>query len=63
VVKEIEGEIEGEKEIEKALKEALRAENLLKFKNDIKNRPKKHWIMNAEKKQELKEKSKENLGQ
>ncbi len=49
-MKDIEGEIQGEKEIEKALKEALRAENLLKYKNDIKSRPKKHWIMNAEKK-------------
>lgn len=46
VIEELEEDIKSEKQIMKALQEANRAENLIKYKDEIMNRPKKQWIMN-----------------
>lgn len=40
--------------MKQALIEAKRAENLIKYKDEIMNRPKKHWQKNTEQKKENK---------
>jgi ATP-dependent RNA helicase DDX27 len=47
--------------MEQAERDARRAENLIKYKDDIMSRPKKHWIMNSKDKQDLKKKSKDDI--
>lgn len=47
--------------MERAMMEAKRAENLIKYKDEIMNRPKKHWMKNTKEKQEVKQKSKDEL--
>jgi hypothetical protein len=42
--------------------EARRAENLIKYKDEIANRPKAVWLKTDKQKKELKSKSKEELG-
>lgn len=44
-----------------ALREAQRAENMIKYKDEIKSRPKSEWIHNKEQKQEIKKQSKKEL--
>jgi ATP-dependent RNA helicase DDX27 len=61
IAKEIETEQQAEVEMGRAMMEAKRAENLIKYKDDIMNRPKKHWMVNQQQKKELKEKSKDDL--
>jgi hypothetical protein len=41
--------------------EAKRAENLIRYKDDIMNKPKRHWNTNTEQKKDLKKKSKEDI--
>lgn len=41
--------------------EAKRAENLLKYRDEIMNKPKKHWLKNTQQKKDIKEKSKKEL--
>lgn len=60
-MKEIETEEQSEVEMTKALMEARRAENLIKYKDEIMNRPKRHWMTNTQQKLEIKEKSKDDL--
>ena len=61
IVKELSIEELSEKELQKADVEARRAENLIKHKEEIMNRPKKHWMKNTLQKKELKQKSKDDL--
>ena len=41
--------------------EAQRAENLIKYKDEISNRPKTVWLKTEKQKQDIKDKSKEDL--
>ena len=41
--------------------EAKRAENLIKHKQEIMNKPKKYWNVNSKQKLDIKKKSKEEL--
>jgi len=38
--------------------ESQKAENMIKYKDEIMNRPKRHWIMNNKEKLNVKEKAK-----
>ena len=54
-------DIETDRELAKAMMEQKRAENLIKYKDEIMNRPKRHWIMNGKEKLEVKEKAKNDI--
>lgn len=47
--------------METAFREAKRADNMIKYKDEIKSRPKSEWIHNKEQKQEIKKQSKKDL--
>src|SRR5258708_2802077 len=50
-----------DREIEKGMKETQRAENLIKYKEEIKSRPKKAWGISGKRKLQIKKDSKEDL--
>lgn len=50
-----------EREIRIATLEAKKAQNLMDFKDDIYNRPKREWIVSAMKREEIKEKMREKV--
>ena len=60
-VKEVDVEEVGDKELRKADMEARRGENMIKHRDEIMNRPKKHWMKNEKEKKEVKKQSKEEL--
>ncbi|CDW79227.1 rna helicase [Stylonychia lemnae] len=61
IVKEISVEEKADREMEEALMQAKRAENMIKYKDEIMNRPKKHWQKSNDQKKDNKEKSKKEL--
>lgn len=61
VVKALQLEEAGDKELQQGLMEARRAENLIKHKEEIANRPKAVWLKSDKQKKEIKVKSKEEL--
>jgi superfamily II DNA/RNA helicase len=46
LVKDVQIEEAGDSELQKAMMEAKRAENMIKYKEDIANRPKSVWLKN-----------------
>ena len=62
LVKDLQIEEAGDQELQKAFMEARKAENMIKFKDEIKNRPKSVWLKNEAQKQDIRDKSKEDLG-
>ena len=52
-----------DKEIERAYKEAARAENLVKYKDEIMSRPKAEWLTSHKQKKDLRKESKKDLKQ
>jgi ATP-dependent RNA helicase DDX27 len=63
MIKELLIEEAGDKELQKAMMEARRAENMIKFREEIENRPKRVWLKNEKQKKDIKDKSKEELKQ
>ena len=61
-MKEILIEEANDKEVTKGIMEAQRAENLIKHREEIMNRPKKQWTKSDKQKKDIKEKSKKELG-
>ena len=61
MVKELLIEEAGDKEIQKAFMETKRAENMIKYRDEITNRPRNVWLKNEKQKQDIKDKSKEEL--
>lgn len=51
-----------DKEIEQAYKEAQRAENMVKYKDEILSRPKNEWFKTIKQAAELRKESKNDLG-
>lgn len=60
-MKELQIEEAGDKELQRAVMEAKRAENMIKYKDEINNRPKAVWLKNEKQKKDIKEKSKQDL--
>lgn len=52
-MREIQLEQQQDKEIERAYKEASRAENMIKYKDEIMSRPKAEWHKNYKEKKDL----------
>ena len=50
-----------DREIERAFKEAARAENMVRFKDEIMSRPKAEWHKTFKEKKELRKESKKDL--
>lgn len=50
-----------ENEAVRALIDLTKAQNLIKYSDDIINRPKKEWFQSSKDKESLKEKSKEDI--
>ena len=61
IIHEIDLEREQDRELENAYKDAMRAENLIKFKNEIMSRPKTEWHSSNKQRAELKRDSKRDL--
>lgn len=61
LLREIQLEQQQDKEIEKAYKEASRAENIVKYKDEIMSRPKNEWHKNYKEKKDLQKESKKDL--
>jgi ATP-dependent RNA helicase DDX27 len=61
VVEEIQCEVEQEKEMADAMKEIKRSENMIKYKDEIKNRPRKEWIMGKKQRENIAKESKKDL--
>jgi uncharacterized membrane protein len=61
MIKELLIEEAGDKELQKAMMEARRAENMIKYREEIENRPKRVWLKNEKQKKDIKYKSKEEL--
>ena len=47
--------------MKEAMRELQRSENLLKYKDEIKNRPKKEWFQSVKRAETVKTEAKENL--
>ena len=63
LLREIQLEQMQDKEIELAYKEAARAENLIKYKDEIMSRPKSEWHQTFKQKKDLRKESKKDLKQ
>ena len=63
IVKEVQVEEANDREMTKALMDTKRAENMIKYKEEIMNRPKKQWLKNDQQKKDIKEKSKSELNE
>lgn len=61
LVKELLIEEAGDVELQKAMMETKRAENMIKYRDEIANRPKNVWLKNEKQKQDIKDRSKEEL--
>ena len=61
LLREIQLEQMQDKEIELAYKEAARAENLIKYKDEIMSRPKSEWHQSFKRKKDLRKESKKDL--
>lgn len=57
MIHEIETEFKQDREMEKAYREATRAENMIKYKDEIRSRPKAEWKTSKKEKQEIKQES------
>lgn len=60
-MKDLQIEEAGDQELQKAVMEAKRAENMIKYKDEIANRPKAVWLKNEKQKKDIKDRSKEDL--
>ncbi len=60
-MREIHLEQSQDREIERAYKEAQRAENMIKYKDEIMSRPKAEWHKNYKEKKDLRKESKKDL--
>lgn len=56
-------EIENEREMKEAMREIQRSENMLKYKQEIQNRPKKEWFQSKKKRDDIKKQARDNLPQ
>lgn len=61
LLREIQLEQMQDREIEWAYKEASRAENMIKYKDDIMSRPKNEWHKSYQEKKDLRKESKKDL--
>lgn len=61
LLREIQLEQQQDREIEKAYKEATRAENMVKYKDEIMSRPKTEWHKTFKEKKDLRKESKKDL--
>lgn len=61
LMREIQLEQMQDKEIERAFKEASRAENMVKFRDEIMSRPKTEWHKSYKEKKDLQKESKKDL--
>lgn len=57
-LKQIQLEEASDKEIQKAMQDARRAENMIRYREEIANRPKNVWLKTEKQKKDLKDKSK-----
>lgn len=55
LVKDLLIEEAGDKELQQAVMEARRAENMIKYKDEIENRPKNVWLKSEKQKKDIKE--------
>lgn len=60
-LKQIQLEEASDKEIQKAMQDARRAENMIRYREEIANRPKNVWLKTERQKKDLKDKSKQEL--
>ena len=61
MLREIQLEHQQDKEIERAYREAMRAENVIKYKDEIMSRPKTEWHKSFKEKKDLRKESKRDL--
>lgn len=61
VVAQIQCELEQEREMLEAMKELARSENMIKYSDEIRSRPKKEWFMGKGKRDDIAKESKGDL--
>ena len=60
-LKQIQCEIEQEKEMKEAMRELERSQNMIKYKEDIKNTPKKEWFQSKNRRDNVVKESRKDL--
>jgi len=61
IVNDIQCELENDREMKEAMREMKRSENMIKYKDEIKSRPKKEWFQGSERRKEAVKEGKEEL--
>ena len=61
IVNDIQCELENEREMKEAMRELKRSENMIKYKDEIKAKPRKEWFQGVKRREEVKLESKKEL--
>jgi len=54
-------ELEQEREMREAMRDLEKSQNMIKYKDEIENRPKKEWFIGKRRREEISKESKANL--